>query len=1681
MDLDTIDPRSIDVAHAVDKLRFGFYSEKEARRLSVRRIISPHAFDDLGRPISRGLYDPALGPSSYADGPCPTCGLEYFNCPGHFGHIELPVALPNPLLLKIIVQIMKCSCWRCHSFRMSLSDLNLLLARLYFEDAGLPKCGLAVYSFMVLRERQKRTDEATLAEETEKERLKSGFVFNWRAFLRSLPKPISKYVEHLGSNDVELVEKKILEAARAAWKNAAEADRLMPRRSAGWKFTQDAILKFTSFCHVCGHQATSVRIGDRGRLFYSESGIQILLSPTEIESHVADLWKRHPEVLELMFGYKGRPLDREGEPSGHGRLFVKVALVPPSRFRPTSKVGSMDYAAEHPQNIFYQRLLNEIEVIMAANEHGLDPNATSEQFEERQGEIEKPSKARFAEAMSNMQQALGELYDSASMSSGSRRVQMTGIRQQLEAKAGVFRQHMMGKRVNFSCRSVIGPDVFLDTNELGIPESFAKLLTIPESVTAANLKEMQAAVLNGPDVYPGAVAVEDWTATGGHRVVKFRSSRERRRLTAQAGLLLQNQIDDTSNKQNGLSNLHDAPEAAGVGDMRSLGNKIPKRVHRHLRTGDVVLFNRQPTLHRVSIMAHKVRVLPGDRTLRFHYANCGSYNADFDGDEMNVHVPQDHLARAEAEELMLSSKHYIVPTSGAPVRGLIQDHIAAATLLSRRDTTLTREDFTQLLYAATEKLMSRPGRHGSKYVIPEPAIYKPQRLWTGKQLVSSILFVVRDGRPGLNLEASTRTKSNIIGKEESFILFRDGLLLQGVIDKSSLGAAMYGIVHAIQEAYGCDASDDFLSAMSRLCVFFIRSHGHTTGVDDLLLKEHGELKRRRILTKAAAKVGTEVTNAVYAEMNQNDQQLKTAKSLSEARELLEDMIRRDGIEAEDRLDTAMKTALNKVSSAVTQECIPAALKKPFPDNGFALMTNTGAKGSAVNSAQISCLLGSTVLEGKRVPRMGGSGATLPCFAPFDASPNAGGFIAGRFLTGISPQEFFFHAMSGREGLLDTSLKTANSGYLQRCLVKHLEGIRLHYDYTVRDSDHTVLQFIYGDDGIDPSKSRWLTEKMDWQVANQQCLQDLSQSISKPHFKKSLKDVKNSRSSGTLLETLSPGALSKPGAVSEKFQDAIESIVKRSPTGDPDSVRDFLYGRYQSAALEPGEAVGVVAAQGVGEPSTQMTLNTFHHTGSSSAHVTLGIPRLRELLMTASKNPNTPSMTLPVCAKDPGEGAKRLCRRLQRITLLDLITGISVHEKGIRLAPGQSEWAIRTIDVLLQFPAEGLYREQLGIRFAFINEFVAGCFLDNFHELIKKELQRVTSDLGVNSDEVISDFHRVAERPRDLQTAFGEKVQQNVSVTDEADASLKGQPNEQVEMTDDISDPGLASSSDEEGLESDNDDIDERDTRKNAQALMKEEVGNIQDYAEAEIDGLSKKQGKSLKPKKKRRKPNFGINESGPDLFDLSTSGRLGYVPKSFHSIDDETLSFSWGLPVALCGRINIAEIAKETASGLNLREVPQISRCFVESSSSGLAVVTEGSNISAIVETGQGLVDFNRLKTNDMHAILERYGVEALRTSIIQELVVVFKANGIPVNIRHLSLISDYMTNEGSYRGFNRQSMDSTPSPFQKMTFETSIKFLTESSLNGTYDNLKSPSAAVAMGQVYEGGTGGFQLMQRMR
>jgi DNA-directed RNA polymerase I subunit RPA1 len=1722
----------------------------------------------------------------------------------------------------------------------------LLLASLRFEHAADPDSARLVRGYCVasLESAKGRPAAGVSAEEhAETVAMASRSVAK---LLDAATPPLAFQLRGVDINDQKAVDAAIVRAARTAWDTAERDGRLLedpgPAYAADAAEVTMAKNHVISKCPCCSRRVLDFCQGDAGTFYFGKRhSPDFVLAPLELEQHVKRVWNNEREVCELVFGLKGRSVRAGADPFNHSMFFVSSVLVTPARLRPSSNLTVTGTSAEHPQNIFYQRILQLIEDLVAMQqEEAAGANASEDDYDASEAAhtgaaaaiarkkllASASRKETSAKAILDMQRALMDLYDSPggdAMKNGG----AMGIRQQLESKQGLFRMHMMGKRVNFSCRSVIGPDAFLDTNEVGIPESFAKLLTIPETVTPHNLARMQAAVRNGPDVYPGANAVEDWTRNGALQIVKFRSSKNRRLLEAQAKLLVRNahQRNSLNAKQprssiggdgNGDESAIDGENLSGVGDDAVL----PKRVLRHLRDGDIVLFNRQPTLHRVSMMAHKVRVLPGDRTIRFHYANCQSYNADFDGDEMNVHVPQDDIARSEAIQLMLCDNHYIAPTSGAPIRNLIQDHIIATSLITNRDTFLRRDVFANLLYSATERIMS--GEHHSsatRYVLPTPAIVKPHRMWTGKQLISAVLDTVRAGRPGISLESRSRLKSSIVGVEEAQVLFRSGELLRGVLDKSAFGASSFGIVHAVQEAYGSHAAGAFLSAVSRLSTYFLRRHGHTTGVDDLMLLESADKERVETLVARVGQVGEEAAKSVREVFSREDGvasektrrvtgaskrkgalvELKAEDAaialeandvaaplgFERTRSLVATMVRSKGAIAEDRLDAAMTGRLNAVASDVNRS-IPSGLIKRYPLNGFSLMTETGAKGSAVNSTQISCLLGSTIMEGRRVPRMGGSGATLPCFAPFDPSPNAGGFIASRFLTGITPYEFFFHTMAGREGLLDTSLKTANSGYLQRCLVKHLEGIRMQYDYTTRDSDGSVLQMLYGDDGIDPCKASWLTNKLEWQVENIDALSEL-QGFSAEHLPKEDKEVAVLKAKlrvapgvadgATLLEQASPCALARFGVSSETFYGKVEDALSHVKPEDRKRVEAFLHWRYLRGSAEPGDGVGVVAAQSVGEPSTQMTLNTFHHAGSESKHVTLGIPRLRELLMTAAKYPKTPSMTLPVLPHLGEQGAKDMSRLLVNVSLVDLLEMISIRESGVFYSPELGDVAVHKYGIVLSFPDEALYATELGFDFKFILQQVEDRFVPKLQAHFEKELRTLAQTDSLTKTKVkATDLHSAssiaalvaggsggmtpvsgsAEASTEVEAAGrdgGENGSENGSDRAVANEGLQKTDKRNRRRAGSGGDPLIEDGASDDDMDeigdvgsdvgSDMDDFADMDANDRLEAAemdsngdgdankgqgdgeaggAEEEVSSAEKVrlwreakrAELERKSMAKTKGKyrltataSMDPndtvaakskvprvvETNRKAVTPSSAHQGGNAIEVDKCGDAGEETKVMLTSSSgmvgeaivsgkRTVELPWILPHEVTGRVRVAELVREAACGIKLAFTDRIMKCFTEETpvdgQTRYAVATEGSNLAAVLDLGDGLIDMNNITTNDMVGILQCYGVEAMRSALVTEFKKIFDAYGIAVDLRHLSLIADYMTKLGGYRGFNRGAMTAVPSTFQQMSFETTMRFMSDAALCGRSDTVfPGPSAAISVGELYTGGTGAFELL----
>lgn len=362
----------------------------------------------------------------------------------------------------------------------------------------------------------------------------------------------------------------------------------------------------------------------------------------------------------------------------------------------------------------------------------------------------------------------------------------------------------------------------------------------------------------------------------------------------------------------------------------------------------------------------------------------------------------------------------------------------------------------------------------------------------------------------------------------------------------------------------------------------------------------------------------------------------------------------------EEIDEEYKHHLKEHSSEIIESCLKGFVKR-FPDNNFSMMTITGAKGSNVNHSQVSVMLGQQELEGKRVPMMI-SGKTLPCFIPFDPNPRAYGFISDRFLSGLRPQEFFFHCMAGREGLIDTAVKTSRSGYLQRCLMKHLESLKIEYDYTVRDADGSIVQFYYGEDAVDPTKQKFL-ERFHF-------LRDNERPFKVKYQLKGLRDLLRTKEIGAFKK--SPAAQHQTimnqfpvgtnlGSISERCYEALHRLGGKEG-GFSENFEPLFLLKYLHSLAPPGEAVGCTAAQAVGEPSTQMTLNTFHLAGHGGVNLTLGIPRLRELLMTSTDKLKTPVMELDFKQPVTKEEAEYYARQLERIKLGGLVAEVEVEER-----------------------------------------------------------------------------------------------------------------------------------------------------------------------------------------------------------------------------------------------------------------------------------------------------------------------------------------------------------------------------------------------------------------------------------
>ncbi|MCJ7817919.1 MAG: DNA-directed RNA polymerase subunit A', partial [Candidatus Thorarchaeota archaeon] len=454
-------------------------------------------------------------------------------------------------------------------------------------------------------------------------------------------------------------------------------------------------------------------------------------------------------------------------------------------------------------------------------------------------------------------------------------------------------------------------------------------------------------------------------------------------------------------------------------------------VERHLANGDIVLFNRQPSLHRMSIMAHEVRVMPY-RTFRLSLYVCPPYNADFDGDEMNLHVPQSEESRAEARVLMRVQEQILSPRYGGPIIGALQDYISSAFLLTRKSNLLTKDQVNQLLATANYEL-----------VLPPPAIKAPVELWTGKQIFS--IFIPE----GINIsfKANICRKCTVCKREDcdfdSYVVVRDGNLIFGVVDEKAFGAGEPdSLFHRIIKEKGSTTARIFLDSVGKLLVRLITDRGFSMGLNDVTLPRAASQRIKRILSDADAKVNQLIETYQRGELDPNPGQTLL--------ETLEQRIMATLAEARDSAGAVAGEHLGLENTAV-------------------IMAQTGARGSRLNLSQMAAVVGQQAVRGERISR-GYVGRTLPHFERGNLGARARGFVTSSYKSGLDPIEYWFHAAGGREGLVDTAVRTSTSGYMQRRLMTALQDLKVETDGTVRTAPGRIVQFRFGDDGVDPSKS-----------------------------------------------------------------------------------------------------------------------------------------------------------------------------------------------------------------------------------------------------------------------------------------------------------------------------------------------------------------------------------------------------------------------------------------------------------------------------------------------------------------------------------------------------------------------------------------------------------------------------------
>jgi|EP00979_Chaetoceros_neogracilis_P014092 DNA-directed RNA polymerase II subunit RPB1 len=1251
-------------------------------------------------------------------------------------------------------------------------------------------------------------------------------------------------------------------------------------------------------------------------------------------------------------------------------LLVQVLPIPPLHVRPSVNMGGGSGTSEDDLTHQIVNVIKSNIALKNAITNG-EPQIIVEQFEQS-------LQHNTAAFMDN------ELRGMPQITQRSGRPLKTLV-QRLKGKEGRIRGNLMGKRVDFSARTVITADPNLGIHQVGVPRSIAMNLTVPERVTPFNLSELSALVSNGPTIHPGAKHI---IRSDGTRV-----------------------------------------------DLRFVKNKSDLMlsngwiVERHLRDGDVVLFNRQPSLHKMSIMGHRAKVLDWS-TFRLNLSCTSPYNADFDGDEMNLHVPQSLPARTEAELMMLSPRVIVSGQSNRPVMGIVQDSLLAAQKMTKRGVFLERD----LVFNILMWIVNWDGR------VPPPAIIKPKELWTGKQIMSLILPKINlkgKANSGPTKDADGNPMPNTFNAYDHEVTIQEGELLTGTIDKKTIGSGMGGIIHTSWLDTGYEETARFMNQIQQVTNYWVLQSSFSIGVTDTVADVETMEQIESTINKAKRQVLDLVRQG-----QQGDLETQPGRTMVESFEQF----------------------VNKVLNTARDHAGKSAQSSLDETNSVKAMVTAGSKGSFINISQIIACVGQQNVEGKRIP-YGFKHRTLPHFTKDDLGPESRGFVENSYLRGLSPQEFFFHAMGGREGLIDTACKTAETGYIQRRLVKAMETVMARYDGTLRTSGGNIVQFLYGEDGMDAvwierqsfdlltlgkseleQKHRLDTSDPDFDKDKQglpflepaiadECRHDPEVQMLFDKEIETLKEeqailriVMANRESGRESDPSSyaPGNVRRtidramrqfridksqpsnmhPKDVVRKVNGLLERLVVVSGRDNlsmeaqsnattlyrilirsllcckrvlmeyrfSEAALDWVIGeierRFHQAKVNPGEMAGVLAAQSIGEPATQMTLNTFHYAGVSAKNVTLGVPRLKEIINVA-KTVKTPSLSIYLQEEVSGDpDVASLVHSLIEYTVLgDIVkmTEIFYDPDVKNPVVEQDAEFVKDFYDLSEFSDDDLRRLSPWVLRIVLNPII---FFD------KK--MRMNEIVEVVRNEYGTDLHVVTS-------------------DDNADDLVL-----RVRIVNDSPYTGGHGGFDELG-----------------NPIPEEEDMD----AGQEDDVFLKRLEKSLLTSLKLR----GVE-------DVKKVFMRGGAKKS--TWDDE--------------------------KGFGIKDE--------------WVLETDGTNLMGVL--GVDFIDATRTISNDIVEVLVVLGIEGVRASILSELRNVISFDGSYVNYRHLACLVDVMTMQGHLMAIDRHGINRVEcGPLLRCSFEETVDMLMDAAVYAEEEILKGVTENIMMGQLARVGTGDMDLL----